>query len=248
MPDFDPIVIAPTTLSFLFVERQFLRFHQPSEIAKARRLQGLIAGGQLKVASGSRLDNAIAREIGADLAQLLDLAQREEGIVVRSAPVTKLGTLMEESADMSAFSPILADLRAVLSFLRQAGKVDAEVAQHAELYLHQVDTGWPSSRAIEPNSRLYIDELSVTYLDYVDLLEPLARSGVTVSVHADVETRVEQILHHAQHVDDLLAAIERIRAAVADGVQSGRIRFSSRREREKRMKRTTCRVHRRPSI
>jgi hypothetical protein len=37
---FDRIAIAPSTLSSLFVERQFIRIQQPSELAKAERIAG----------------------------------------------------------------------------------------------------------------------------------------------------------------------------------------------------------------
>src|ERR1043166_9899383 len=40
------IVIAPTTLSELFTERQFLRVTQPSQLVRAQRIQELIATGR----------------------------------------------------------------------------------------------------------------------------------------------------------------------------------------------------------
>ena len=48
---FERVLLAPSTLGSLFIERQFLRFHQPSRMAQAQRIQSLIASGRLKIAS-----------------------------------------------------------------------------------------------------------------------------------------------------------------------------------------------------
>jgi hypothetical protein len=45
-------LIAPGTLSTLFIQRQFLKIQQPSQIAKAERLQSLLAADRLKVIPG----------------------------------------------------------------------------------------------------------------------------------------------------------------------------------------------------
>ena len=122
---FDRLTIAPTTLSTLLMERQFLRVQQPSEMVKAERIQALIAAGRLKVIqTGSEGDPEMAKEIGRDLATLLTVAQRDKGIVVRSAPVGKLGTFLEETMDMTPFASVLTDTRSVLSFLAGSGKID----------------------------------------------------------------------------------------------------------------------------
>jgi hypothetical protein len=135
-------------LSTLFIERQFLRVTQPSEMAKAGRVSDLIGSGGLKTISEDKdVISAESKEIGQDLATLLALAKRDSALVVRSAPVSKLGTFLEESADMSVHSAILADTHAVLSFLAQTGAIDADQIQSGTDYLYQVDKGWSAAMA-----------------------------------------------------------------------------------------------------
>ncbi|MCA1494203.1 hypothetical protein I6F11_25220 [Ensifer sp. NBAIM29] len=121
----DNIVIAPRTLSFLFAERQFLRIQQPLEVAKAQRIQTLISAGRLRVVheTDGRL-TAAGKEIGADLVALVDAAKTNGGLVVRSAPIFKLGSYLEEVADVGAYASQLTDTLSVLSFLIEQGKLD----------------------------------------------------------------------------------------------------------------------------
>lgn len=231
---FDQIVIAPRTLSMLFLERQFLKFHQPSQMAKAQRLQALIAAGGLKVmAPEAGSGSARSREIGLELATLLAAAEREGGLVVRSAPVFKLGSFLEEWAEMDAYGPVLTDTLAVISFLSSHGKLDSEVQERAERYLNQAAAGWEKAQAIGPQSKLYLDALSITYLDHVGVLEILARSVPSVFIHADLESDTRNLLRHGRHTEELLAAIERIRTVIAVQVEAGRVQFSARRAADK---------------
>jgi hypothetical protein len=227
---FERVVIGPRTLATLFGERQLLRMHQPSQRAKAQRLQSLISSGHLKTLpppSGSI--GQLAKEVGRELATLLETAQRDGGLVVRSAPVFKLGSFLEESVDLSEFAKNLTDTRAVLSFLANAGKITGTVAASAEAYLSVVDQGWPSAPPIDADSTLYLDDLSVTYLDYVGLLEPLTQNVKAVFVESDVGEQVRGTLSYADFSADLIAAIERLRAALSAGIDDGRIVFSARR-------------------
>ena len=89
---FDQVRIAPSTLSSLFLDRQFIRFRQPSEVAKARHIQDLIAKKRLKIIKPARLSVAesASLDIDPDLHQLLNTARENKAVVVRSAPVFKL--------------------------------------------------------------------------------------------------------------------------------------------------------------
>jgi hypothetical protein len=223
---FNHLLVAPSTFSLLFLDRQFIKLHQPSQLEKARRIHKLIANGRLKIVSGNG-DETAAKVMGTELASLLALAVQEGGIVVRSAPVPKLNTLMEDILDMSPYASVLSDTLAVLCLLKDHGRLDAEDSQHAEAYLRRVDRGWSSPAPIEAGAKVYLDELAITYLDFVGLLEPLTRI-VTVHVHADQEKRIAGISQWGEHAEELLSSIERIRAAVASGIASGRITFCRR--------------------
>lgn len=231
---FERPIISPKTLSMLFMERQFLKVQQPSQIAKAERIQSMIARGRLKVMPPvPNIAPVAAKEVGHDLAALLSAAQRDGGLVVRTAPVSKLGSFLEETADMSACAPVLTDTLTALSFLAGSGKVDAAIRRNAQAYLQQVDAGWPAAKAIDETATLYLDDLAVTYLDHVGVLDYLAQSVAATFVHEVTDKQTREVLRHGKHVEALLSAIERIRAIVGAGIEMNRVGFSMRhRERE----------------
>lgn len=222
-------VIAPRTLALLFTERQFLRFHQPSQMTKARRIQELIARGRLIVLPGTGSRNIeLKNEVDDELAGLLATARQEGGIVVRSAPVFKPGSLLEETADLSTVSDLLADTRAVLTSLSSNAQIEEGLEASAGVYLRHVDSGWESSPAIDASSLLYLDDLSVTYLDYVGLLEPLTKFAAKVFVPKKVDQQTRGLLEHGDLTEELLAAIEHIRITLNQAIECGRITFSAR--------------------
>lgn len=231
---FERPVIAPRTLSMLFMERQFLKVQQPSEIAKAKRIQVLIASKRLGVLPSPELNvlPEATREIGRDLAALLSAAQREGGLVVRTAPVPKLGSFLEESADMHAHTHVLTDTLSVLSFLANSGKIDAPTRKSAEAYFGQVDRGWDTPQVIKPTSLLFLDDLAVHYLDYVGVLEALTHSVAAIFVHEDLDKRTQELIRHEKQTEELLKAIERIRGVICSRTASGLIGFSGRHREE----------------
>ncbi len=226
----DAPTIAPSTLSELFLERQFLKIQQPSQIAKAERIQALIAKGRLKVAAREPdPDPALSKDIGRDLTSLLLAAKREDGLVVRSAPVPKLGTFLEETVDMTSHAALLTDTRSVLSFLFSNGKIDSDVKKNAQTYLDHVDAGWSAAPVIDGTKRLYLDDLAVTYLDHVEVLDPLTRAVDGIFVHKELDSETREALRYGKHIHELLDAIDRIRAALNKGIESGKVQVSSRR-------------------
>ncbi|RWB74595.1 MAG: hypothetical protein EOQ50_14880 [Mesorhizobium sp.] len=224
---FKQVIISPRTLGFLFAERQFIRVQQPSKVAKALRIQSLIASGRLKTVPRSvGHATAAGNEMGGDLFTLIETASASGGLVVRTAPVSKLGSYLEEVVDMDAFKSVLTDTHRVMSFL--SSKIDSARRNAAEPYLRQVDQGWPEAQPIETTSTLYLDDLSVAYLDHVGVLDSLTSAVTSVYVHEDVAEQAQATLRHAEAANRLLTAIDEIRRKISAEVESGRIAFSAR--------------------
>ncbi|SFV16905.1 hypothetical protein SAMN05192541_126138 [Bradyrhizobium arachidis] len=229
---FDQVRIAPSTLSSLFIDRQFIRFRQPSEVAKARYIKDLIAKNRLKVLKSKQISVAesASLEIDPDLHQLLNTARENKAIVVRSALVFKLRSLLEEKVDMSAFSDCITDTLEVLRFLK--GKVTHSVAEGAKVYLAHVDQGWPfKSKRVTKRSVLYLDQLSVVYLHHVGLLDALTQEIKNVFVREEVESHCDAVIHGSETSADLLSTVERIRAALNTSIESrSGLGFTARRQ------------------
>jgi hypothetical protein len=229
---FDQVRIAPSTLSSLFIDKQFIRFRQPSEVAKARHIQDLIARKRLKVIKPTRLSVAetASLDIDPDLHLLLNTARENKAIVVRSAPVFKLRSLLEETVDMRGFADCLADTHEILRFLK--GKVTKSVAEGAQTYLGQVDQRWSfKSKRITKRSIVYLDQLSVVYFHYVGLLDTLIQEVKKVFIHEEVEIHYDAIVRGSEASADLLGAVERIRATLNAAIEAGSgVMFTARRQ------------------
>jgi hypothetical protein len=227
---FSYMMIAPSTLSTIFTERQFLRVHQPSERAKAQRIQGLVSSGLLRLIPVEAASSIAARlDMDDDLATILSRASSEGGVVIRPAPVFKRGSFLEETADLSSYRNVIADTHAVLKFL--SGKIDASVEANAASYLKQADKGWPSNPLIDKDTKLYLDDLAVTYLDHARILEPLSRAVRAVYVTEEISERAKGTVRFADQADGLLISAERIRTVLNKALETGNIHFTRRRQR-----------------
>lgn len=225
---FDQVIISPSTLSSLFADRQFIRFQQPSEVTKAKAIKKLLGNGKLSVLRALRTDAEVAAlDIDPDLQTLLDAAKAKKGVVVRSAPVYKLRSFMEEEVDLSSYENVLSDTRAVLSLVRN--KITAQMEASASAYLSQVDKGWPKQANLTKSSIVYIDQLAVTYLHHVGILEAFVDSVANVYVAQDLETHADAVLRGDDFAADLVNAVERIRSTLSTALEKGTVTFSARR-------------------
>lgn len=87
---FPKVVIGTGTLSLLFEERERIRFHQPSRIAKAKRLKALIDKGAVTIMEApSALPHSLVEEVGRDLAGMLVKAREVQGLVVQPDRCTR---------------------------------------------------------------------------------------------------------------------------------------------------------------
>lgn len=226
---FATIKIAPGTLRTMFVERQHLKFHQPSQIERAERLQSYIALGRLKVMpTKAEAPFDLAREIGQERAGLLSNAQAETAIVVCNAPMTKAGSLQLEPAQLGAWQRLLTDTLAVRRFLMERGHLDQDAQSLSVRHLANGDEGWKEPAEIVDQAVLYLDDLAVNSLDHAGLLEPLMRAGLSLFVHPDLDRQTRSLIHHGRHRAAQIRSLERICSAVAAAVDDGKILFSQR--------------------
>ena len=224
-----PEVILPSALfRELFEGRSRIRQFQKSRLFRAQQVKALLSDG-LKVhrVSNTRPDN-LAKEIGVDLASLLAAAELNNGIVVRPAPVLRLGFDAQREADMGPYSSRLSDMRALLRTLRDLGAVDQATEAAAEKYFHLQDPGWPSSARPDKARPLYLDDVAVSYLQTTNLLEAVIRAFDAVYVGSDVEEEASAIIDMEKQSADILRILDAIREAVTEADEKGRIMFGPR--------------------
>lgn len=233
---FREVWIPHSTLSWLFEEKQRAAFHQPSRIKDSHRLRHLIATNALGEFVPSTVPNSdLAAQVGDELAALIAEAESErdddkvQRIVVRSSPVHRLSSLMEEEADLTAHAPVLSSCAAVVEKLRQRGQLTAEEEKRARSYLQLHEKPWPNQPDIADGAVLYLDDLAITYFLHLGILERLKAAGLRPIASPREISEANAFIAYEGIAVGVKTAIERIRSSVSSRIESGAIKVRRRR-------------------
>ena len=121
-------------------------------------------------------DSDLSAQVGEELALLIAEAEKvrddddTQRIVVRSSPVHRLASLMEEEADLTAHAAVLSSCQSVVDKLRQKGQITAEEEKKARAYLQLHEKPWPNQPEIADGAILYLDDLAITYFLHLGIL------------------------------------------------------------------------------
>ncbi len=233
---FETVCITHSTLAWAFEERQKAAFHQPSRIANARQVRDLLATYVLENFTPSTIASSdLSAQVGDELAALIAEAEnvREnddtQHIVVRSAPVQRLSSLMEEEADLSAHAAVLSSCLAVVGKLRQKAQITAEEEKRARAYLQMHEKPWQDQPEIADGATLYLDSLAITYLLHLGLLAKLKAAGLRAVASPREISETDALISYDRISNEVMDVIERIRASLNSRIESGKVRVSGRR-------------------
>lgn len=225
------VLLPHSALSWMFLERQKLPFHQPSRIAAAQDLMRLIAGGKVhRFASHAPVDAALGGKIGRTLAAMLaDAATLEAGVppryVIRPAPVTRVGSFLNEPVDLSAHAASLRSCQSVVETLAGLGALtEAQVAE-AQRYLSRAEKRWPDEAPLADGADLYLDDLAVSYLRTTGLIEKLADAGFRIFVSDEEIATMEALVDAERRGRDMDNLIGAMRETLAHALQTGAARL-----------------------
>jgi hypothetical protein len=226
---FPEVMIPAGTLYEMFEGRGRIRRFQKSRLRRAEQIRDLIAQKRLKIArTTANPQNALAREIGAELAGLIRSARANSGIVVRPAPVPRLGLQEMRDADLSAYASVLTDTHTILGVLQELGAVDQVTEETAKQYFAVQDKGWIVPPVPRTNQPIYLDALSLIYLHTVGLLEAVVTSFDDVYIDVSAEEEAFALIEHDHHAADTLRVIDDIRSAILKAHASAKIIFGPR--------------------
>jgi hypothetical protein len=226
---FPEIVVPAGTLHEMFEGRRRIRRLQKSRLRRAEQIRDLIAHKRLKVVrTTANPQDALAREIGFELAGLIRAAQANAGSVLRAAPVHRVGLEETRDADVSSYASVLTDTHSILYELQKLGAIDQVTEETAKQYFVVQDKGWPSPPAPRPEQPLYLDSLSLIYLHTVRLLETVVTSFDDVYIDSSAEEDAFTLIEHDHHVADVLGIIDDIRSAILKAYGSGKVTFGPR--------------------
>ncbi len=231
LSSFQQILVPHDTLAWLFREFESVGFHQPSRIADAQELKRQIAAGTIRILpEGVDRDAVLERQVGGELAVLLRTVQAksksEDGtgrFVVRPAPVYRLGSFMNEEADLTAFAESLRSCSNVVRLMRVKGALLASEVETAKAFLKLNEKSWPNEPPIEGKVELYVDALALSNFQAVGLLGKLRQAGIAVFITEQQSVEADRLIAAAQMTDAQLGIIDAIRESLADAIRAGAV-------------------------
>lgn len=228
---FQKVIISHSTLGWLFEERQKASFHQPSRIENAHYIQNLLAKYILErfepsTVASSDLSALVGEELSALIAEAEKVQENDntQRIVIRSFPVHRLSHLMDEEADLSSHSSVLSSCLAVVNKLRKKGCITVEEEKRAQSYLQLQEKPWPEQPEILDGAILYLDDLTITYLQHLKLLEKLKAAGLRGVVSPRTDSDVNDLISYEGISEEVKEAIKRTSDALCSRIESGRVR------------------------
>lgn len=237
---FDEVYLPHSTLAWLFEEKQKAAFHQPSRIRDAHRVRALLATDVLeKFEPGTVPDSDLSAQVGDELARLIAEAEKEresdhpQCIVVRSSPVHRVASLMEEEADLTVHAAVLSSCQAIVDKLRQKGQITVEKEKKARNYLRLHEKPWPNQPEISDGAILYLSDLAITYFLHLGMLEKLKAAGFIAIASPREVDESNQLISYEGISGKVDEAIERIRSGVSSRIESGKIKLGKRSNIEK---------------
>ena len=180
-----------------------------------------------------QVDGDLAREVGDDLARLLaaakDVARQhdKQALVVRSAPVHRVGSLAFDEADLSAQQNWICSCTAVTRKLREVGSITAEEESRAVSYLALHERKWDNEPEIPDGAELYLDGLSVTYLQEAGMLQKLAGAGFRAIMLPGEEDEASALIAYNARTDEATDIIDKVRTALVNGIDVGKVHVAS---------------------
>jgi hypothetical protein len=229
---YETILISPRVMDVLLEDRAKVAFHQPSRIADVKPLITLLGAGRLHVVA-TRGPEHLVNEIGDEAASLLAAARKGNGCFVHPGKLFKVASFMEDEANLGDMALRFVDTVDVACALKAEGVITQVSYEKSIEYLTR--TGAFARNAIAPVSALFLDGLSVQYLQQAKLLLPLLNSGHAVSIHKSTVDEWRALLATEPQTAEMTTALNALRLTLRDGLMSGKVRFltQSRRQRGK---------------
>ncbi len=230
---FNTVYVPHSTLAWLFEEKKKVRFHQPSRIKDAHKILDLIATDKLEKLEPTVVPvKELSDQVGDDLATLIAEAVKAgksdnaRHVVVRSSPVSRVDSLMEEEADLNAYSNVLCSCQSVIGKLRQDCYITDETADKAYAYLKLVgEKPWPDEPELADGAALLLDNTSVAYFLHLGVLDKLHLSFRPLVLPRTV-SEADAFVSYESTSDEIGTTLENLRATLNSQIETGKIKVA----------------------
>ena len=227
---FDRIFIPHNTLGWLLNEKARILFHQPSRVSAARELLRMISDQNLRAFDGtSYAPDSLINEVGDSLAMLLAEASdpchsdNRQRLVVRGGPIHKVNTFMKEDADIADYMPYLCSTIDVVEKLAQRGVLTVQEASEAREHLKLREQPWPSGPEIADGAVLYLDDLTISYLQFLGILQKLHRAGITAVIPQSEIEEAHALIRYDANSAAVVKVVDGLRNNLKDALKSGKV-------------------------
>lgn len=156
-------------------------------------------------------------------------AKHAKGVVIRPAPVNRVGLADNGPADMSAHEAVLCDMHGLLKVMIELNAIDEEKERAARQYFEIQDKGWTSPAHPEPGQPLFLDGLAVSYLQYTELLQPLLQTFFNVFIHVSSEDEANILIDDGHNVAQVFQVLDDVRSAIRKANAADQVTFGARR-------------------
>ena len=221
---FEHVRLAPDVMNTLFGERQEVQFHQPYLGKKAKQVRNLINSGQLRIADDlPEPPISLKNEVGTDLSELLELAEHNNGKVICFGPIYKRGSLMKKLANIGSYDDLVLSVMDICTLLHQGGMIDNAAFEQASRFLSAHEQGKLTNPAQSVlSSPLCIDQLALSYLQNLNILNQVVANSDNFTIHPNVEKYAKNLIQEADLRESLVEKIERVKDQLRDAMESGK--------------------------
>jgi hypothetical protein len=227
---FERVVIPHATLGWLFEEKQRIQSHQSRMVEDAQEIKRLLDAKALQKFEATVIpDGELAAEIGDELAALFVEAEadfgedRRQRLVVRSSPVHRPDSLIEQEADLGDHVNYVCGCLDVVTALARGGQLTQAEEQRACAFMSLREKPWPNPKTIEAGAILYLDQVSVSYLQLLRLLPKIRAAGFIGVVPPSEISQGDNFVRYEVLANRAISIIEDIRRALGEGIASGKV-------------------------
>jgi hypothetical protein len=227
---FEKIIIPHNTLGWLLEEKARIVFHQPSRVAAAKQLRQMISDQHLRAFDGTSVaPEGLVTEVGETLAALLAEASapnhsdKRQRLVVRGGPIHRVSTFMKEEADLAGYTPYLCSAVDVVEKLAQKGVLTSKEADEAREALRLRERPWPSKPEIDDQAVLYLDDITVSHLEFLGLLRKLHRAGITAVIPQNEIEEANALIRHDASSAVVIKVVDGLRTNLKNALETGKV-------------------------
>lgn len=222
---FETVFLTWSTFPRLLEDYRRCKFHQPSQITRARRLKKFVDRGLLKISVHERSLGELAAEVGAEVAMQFSEAIESGGTVVLGAPIHKAQSLTLEEAELGEHSDRAIGITEFVKWLKACGLLSEQELNHALQYLNLSVEVPKTSATVAVKAPFILSSLATDRLIDSGVLDKLPLGKVDLRISkAEIDEAIK-LIELEDSTAETLAAMNGIRETLRVGIEQGKIRL-----------------------